>query len=319
MKGGKRYDLISIGEAVIDLLPGKEKNELLYMPGGAPLNCCVMAARYGCRTGFCGKISSDFYGHVLKKVLKENGIQYLCRNDSHDRDTTVTLVTLDENGERQFHFPRYIGADWELSLEDIDLGDVTDTHILHFGLRSMLKPPISDTLDVMLEAARKKGVIVSCDVNYRGDTQEEFQDGREKLLQRLPSIDIMKISREEALLLGGEDRIPEVMEKYGLTLVVETLGEDGAKCFYGEMIIYQQGFSVRPVDTTGAGDAFWGAFLATLLEKNGNDGNLLNVKESGIREAMLSGNTAASLTVRKKGAIAALPDRMMINTFLENV
>lgn len=319
MEGTKKYDLVSIGEAVIDLLPGTGEGELLYMPGGAPLNCCVMAAKIGCRTGFCGRLSSDFYGNVLMQVLEENGIQLLCRNLSHDSDTTVTLVTLDGNGERQFHFPRYTGADWELSLKDIDMEEATDTRILHFGLRSLLRPPISQTVDRMLDEAGKRGAVVSCDVNYRGDSEEAFREGRENLLKRLPAIDIMKISREEALLIGGEDRIRNTMVKYGITMVVETLGEEGARCFYRGKTFFHQGFAVKPADTTGAGDAFWGAFLTSLLKCSGERGNLLDIKENDIREAMVFGNAAASLTVRQKGAIAALPDRRRIEEFLENV
>lgn len=265
MKGERKYDVVSIGEAVIDLYPGKGKNELLYMPGGAPLNCVVMAARIGCRAGFCGRLASDFYGKVLKNVLEDNKVELLCRNDSHKRDTTVTLVTLDSNGERQFHFPRFIGADWELNLENVDKTEVISTCILHFGLRSILKAPISRTVDTLLAAADMEGVIVSCDVNYRGETRTDFISGKRKLAKRLPLIDIMKISKEEALLLGGETCIQGVMERNNIALVVETLGENGAKCYYRGQVVSHSGFKTKTVDTTGAGDAFWGAFLAKLL------------------------------------------------------
>lgn len=316
MRGGKKFDLVSIGEAVIDLLPGEKENELLYMPGGAPLNCAVMAARSGCRTGFCGRLASDFYGGVLKAVLDQYMVELLCRNDNDKRDTTATLVTLDANGERRFHFPRYTGADWELNPDDIDIQEVTDTCILHFGLRSVLRNPISRTVGCLLETAGSKGVIISCDVNYRGETRADFVSGKRKLTKRLPQIDIMKISREEALLLGGQEHVRAVMEQNNIAMVVETLGEDGAVCYYRGETISHHGFKTKPTDTTGAGDAFWGAFLAKLLEGGMDKSKLQTIGTAAIKDALGYGNAAAGIAVRTKGAIASLPDKEQIDKFL---
>ena len=135
-----------------------------------------------------------------------------------------------------------------------------------------------------------------------------------KVREILPYVDLLKVSDEEVGMVGGEEALPGLMEEYGIAVVVETLGGAGARGFFGGKCWDVAGRKVPCVDTNGAGDAFWGAFLSSLriqgVEKAGQ------LTEDIVRRAMEYGNAAGGLTVQKKGAIPALPTREQIEAFL---
>ena len=95
---------------------------------------------------------------------------------------------------------------------------------------------------------------------------------------------------------------------------METLGGAGARCFFGGRSWDIPGRKVPCVDTNGAGDAFWGAFLSSLRIQGVDRAEQLT-KEI-VSRAMEYGNAAGGLTVQKKGAIPALPTREEIEAFL---
>ena len=95
------------------------------------------------------------------------------------------------------------------------------------------------------------------------------------------------------------------MQKYGISLLMETLGGNGAVCFWNGQKLAIDGLPASCVDTCGAGDAFWGAFLTGLLQAGVRKPEDLSAEI--IRAAMQRGNIAGWLCDQKKGAIESLP------------
>ena len=91
----------------------------------------------------------------------------------------------------------------------------------------------------------------------------------------------------------------------GIAVVVETLGAQGARCYWQDAVWELPGRPAKAVDATGAGDAFWGGFLSCLLHKGVYSTQQLT--KSLLQEAMEYGNAAGWLCVQKKGAIESLP------------
>ena len=111
-------------------------------------------------------------------------------------------------------------------------------------------------------------------------------------------------------MMGGEAALPGLMAKYGLTLIVETLGGAGARCFFGGKVFDVPGRKAVCVDATGAGDAFWGGFLSSLRLQG--VAHAEQITETVVRNAMNYGNIAGWICVQSKGAIASLPTRAQI-------
>ena len=131
----------------------------------------------------------------------------------------------------------------------------------------------------------------------------------------LKYVDLLKISEEEVDMMGGEGAIPALMKEQGIALVVETLGANGVRAFFAGDTFDVAGRKVSAVDATGAGDAFWGAFLAKLRISGVEKAADLNA--AIIREALKYGNISGSICVQTKGAIASIPTRMQIEACMD--
>ncbi|MCD8021700.1 MAG: PfkB family carbohydrate kinase, partial [Lachnospiraceae bacterium] len=132
--------------------------------------------------------------------------------------------------------------------------------------------------------------------------------------QVLPYVDFLKVSDEELGFVGGEENIPALMKENGISVVIETLGSNGAKYFYDGKSDTLAGHKVKAVDATGAGDASWGGFLSTLLLNGVTTVSDLN--EELIRKALAYANASGALCVQKMGGIPALPTKAEIEAFL---
>lgn len=306
-------DLICIGEVLIDFLPGDRDGVYIRMPGGAPANAAVAAARNGLDVGFCGRVGRDDFGAFLLRTLKEHGVTPLCPEPVDEALTTMAFVSLTADGERSFTFARKPGADQFLTCADVDRAIAADAVMLHAGSFSLSRQPAADATRHAMKTAAAAGKLVSFDVNYRNLA---WDDDRRACVEAvcgvLPFVNLLKISEEEADMLGMPPA--DAAEVYGITALVETLGAGGARCHFQGKTFTVSGRRVPCVDATGAGDAFWGGFLACLLR--GGAARAADLTEDLVRRALQYGNVAGSLCVQKKGAMESLPTTEEIEAIL---
>ena len=308
-------DLYSLGELVIDFTPGSEPASYIRNPGGAPANAAITAARSGLEVGMCGSVGDDDFGRFLVQTLEENGVKVLNPKLCGKAITTLAFVTLAPDGNRSFTFARKPGADMFLEEEAVKAEDIQSSAIVHAGSCSLSASPVAEATIKVLRLGHEMGKLVSFDVNYRNVMWQDDQAAcAAKVREILPYVDLLKVSDEEVGMMGGEAALPGLMEEFGITVVVETLGGAGARCFFAGECWDTAGRKVPCVDTNGAGDAFWGAFLSSLRIQG------VDKKEQLTREIVAQavgyGNAAGGLTVQKKGAIPALPTRQEIESFL---
>ena len=117
----------------------------------------------------------------------------------------------------------------------------------------------------------------------------------------------MKISDEETALLTDivePDGAAKKLVEQGVPVVAVTLGSKGALICTKEGSVIVPGFKANMVDTTGAGDSFWGGFLKCLLESGKRPDELMLDEVATFAKY---GNAVASLCVEKRGAIPAMP------------
>lgn len=307
-------DVICAGEMLIDFTPGSEPDTYTANPGGAPANVAVSAARNGIKTAFLGILGNDDFGKKLKNVLKKEGVEMLCPNLTDEAVTTLAFVTLYEGGERSFTFARKPGADILLRKEDVSEEVVSRTRLLHAGSVSLSDSPCREAIGYAMELAHKKGKLVSFDINYRDMIWHDIEKCKKEVDNVLPYVDLLKISDEELYFVGGQEHIPAFMERYNISVVVETLGSRGAKYFFKEKEGIVDGRRVNAVDATGAGDAFWGGFLSKLLLLGVDKAE--DITEEMIKDALAYGNASGALCVQKPGGIPALPTREEIEEVL---
>lgn len=307
-------DIYSIGEMVIDFIPGTEPASYIRKAGGAPANVAIAAAKNGLKAGMCCKVGDDDFGAFLMETLREYQVEVLCPDLCRDAVTTMAFVTLAANGERKFTFARKPGADMMLSPQEVLEDEIRESAVIHAGSCSLSAQPVKDATVRALKLGHEYGKLVSFDVNYRNLMWKDDQAScTQAVLEILPYVDLLKISEEEVGMVGGEEAIPALMAQNDLALVVETLGSEGVKAWFQGEVLMVPGIKAKAVDATGAGDAFWGAFLST-LRRNGVS-NAGELTKEGILEALEDGNISGCICVQSKGAIASIPTRQQIEDY----
>ena len=304
--------VLCIGEALIDLIctdKGKslsDGNNFLKKAGGAPTNVAAAIAALGGAVDLAAKVGSDPFGKHLIEVMESFGVstQWVIQDVHHF--TTFAFVSLLENGERDFYFNR--GADGELSTKETEAIHLNDYSILHFGSATAFLPgPLQETYKNLLLEARRKNIFISFDPNYR---HLLFRNNTESFIEQswefLQSAHFFKISDEEALLLTGKATVDEaaqdLLEKTSAFFAI-TIGKDGTMFGVNNMIEIIPSIPVKPVDTTGAGDAFVGAVLYQLSNKTVQEIQSLQIEQW--KQIIYNANKAGARTCEYLGAMEA--------------
>ena len=310
-------EFITVGEMVIDFLPGSEPGSYIRNAGGAPANVAIAAARNGLNAGMYCKVGNDDFGKFLIKTLEENKVTPLSPELCDEATTTMAFVSLTEDNERSFTFARKPGADMMLDKAEIKDEDLKDCKILLAGSCSMSADKAVEATEYAMKRAHELGALVGYDINYRNLMwHDDKQACADKVKEILPYVDLLKISDEEVDMVGGHDNVLALMKEYDIAVVILTLGKDGAECFFNGDSFVTPGYKADYVaDTTGAGDAFWGGFLSRVLNLGADSVDKFTVEI--LKDAVNYGNVSGSLAVREKGAIASLPTKEQIEKFLQ--
>lgn len=311
-------DFIAVGEMLIDFLPGEEPGSYVRNAGGAPANAAIAVARHGISSGIYCKLGNDDFGRFLLGTLRENGVAPLAERLCDSATTTMAFVTLSENNERSFTFARKPGADMMLRADEIREEELRSCAVLQAGSCSLSAGEAREATRFALRRAHELNKLVSFDINYRSLMWEDQESCIREVRDILPCVDLLKLSEEETDFLGGREGIFSAMKKYDLAAVVLTLGGEGAELFFeGKSELFPGCRLGETRDTTGAGDAFWGAFLARLLKRGVRSREALS--EELLREAVQFGNVSGALAVTEKGAIASLPTGERVEAVLKEM
>lgn len=275
-------------------------------PGGAPANVLAALCNLGFQTAFIGKVGDDMHGALLKDTLDKAGIDTTGLIVDDSVFTTLAFVSL-QNGERNFSFARKPGADTQLRPEEVKEEIVKNTKIFHCGSLSLTDEPARSATFHAVKMAKEAGALISYDPNYRAPLWNSVEEAKEQMRSMIPYADIMKISDEETALLtdySDPKEAAQALLDQGVACVVVTLGKDGALLKTAQVEIVEKGKERKVVDTTGAGDSFWGGILSRFAK----DGiSPAEITEEKAREYVRFANAVAGLCVEKRGAIPAMP------------
>ncbi|ONK73085.1 uncharacterized protein A4U43_C04F27000 [Asparagus officinalis] len=235
----------------------------------------------------------DEFGHMLADILRKNGVEDEgVLFDKHAR-TALAFVTLKSNGEREFMFYRNPSADMLLTESEINLNLIRRAKIFHYGSISLI-------------AAKEAGILLSYDPNVRLPLWPSEDAARDGIKSIWNEADFIKVSDDEVAFLTKGDPTKEdvVLSLWfeGLKLLIVTDGEKGCRYFTKGFKGSVAGYSVKTVDTTGAGDAFVGALLVSIAK----DDSIFQNEEK-LREALAFANACGAICTTQKGAIPALP------------
>ena len=304
--------ILCIGEALIDMICTDKGRSLsdgenfLKKPGGAPTNVAAAIAALGGKVELAAKVGVDPFGQHLVEVMNGFGVdtRYMLRDAHHF--TTFAFVSLMENGERDFYFNR--GADGELSRDEVDIIDLSEFPVTHFGSATAFLPgALQIAYQSLLQKALLRDSFISFDPNYRHllykDRKQSFTDQSWNFLS---ACHFFKVSDEEAMLLTGRSTVADAAEDFlqkTKAVFAITLGKDGTMLGLNNSTVIIPSIPVQAVDTTGAGDAFVGAVLYQLSKYTKNE--IESLQNTDWHAIVTNANKAGARTCEYLGAMEA--------------
>jgi ribokinase len=281
------YDIITVGSSTIDAFARVESElikiktihheedliaypcgskilikELEFFTGGGGTNTAVAFSRLGLKTGYVGKLGSGTNSDMILQTLRKDKVTFLgLKSKKEHAGYSVILDSLE--GDRTIL--AYKGANNELSFKEIDLKKLK-TKWFYFS--SMVDKSFS-TLESLASFAEDKGIKIAFNPsNYLAEKGQLY------LKDLLSKTYLLVLNKEEAMLLAGNLDITELirrLESFGPKIVIVTDGKDGAYTIKDNKLYHVIPFGTKPVETTGAGDAFASTFLAGLIMKKNID------------------------------------------------
>ena len=272
----------SIGETIL----GTKYN---VGPGGKGSNQAICIARLGGKVNFFSKIGKDTYGKLALETLKKNNIDTKHIIQNENLQTGVAGILVDKNsGKNAINV--ITGAPSTLTLEDLkdQINLIKKSKIF----LTQLEVPLDVTLHCLKVAKENKVLTILnpapaselsneffkyIDFFTPNETEAEFYTG-------------VKIANEEDAKVASQKLL-----QLGVKKIIITLGEKGLFYSDGNEDIYLKANTVKALDTTGAGDAFNGAFAYALSNK------------LKIKDALEFANKVAGISTTRAGAANAMP------------
>ena len=307
----EKYDVVALGELLIDLTQNGysgQGNPLLEAnPGGAPCNVLALLTKLGHSTAFIGKVGRDGFGDQLENALTETGISTagLLRDDQVH--TTLAVVHTLAGGDRDFSFYRNPGADMCLHTQEINRELIRQARIFHFGTLSMTDEPVRSATYAAIAEAEAHGILRSFDPNLRPPLWRTLDEAKEQVLYGMAHCDILKISDNEIQWLTQQEDFDAgvrwIRQRFpNIRLLLLSMGKDGSRGYSGDAMAEVKGFSVNTIETTGAGDTFFGGILHHVLAWG-----LREYTRQELEEMLTFANAAAALVTTRKGALRVMP------------
>ena len=282
----------------------------LSLPGGCSYNTSIAIGRLGFPAAFLGRLSTNFFGEIQAKRLRENHVkdELLIRCE---QNPILAFINVEEGREPQYAFYDEGTADRLLSTEELPPLPA-DTSCIVFGSISMCMEPIATTIESLIMKEAQRGTVIAFDPNIRPLMIKDRGAYMKRFEKWIGVCTIAKISGEDFEFIFPNTEPEESLRKiidWGTRLAIVTLGPNGAAA----MLRRDDGSVIRVIspaaqipevaDTVGAGDTFHGAFLAWLEQKGKMSHNAIaNLSETDLRDALDFANKAAAIVCTRRGS-----------------
>ncbi len=306
----KKWDVYVYGDVNIDLVvpgveslpePGSEVDVPImetFVGGGAALFTLGLA-KLGLTPVFQGSIGKDMYGEYIRGLFRELGVDDSLLLDS---DTKKTGISISFTTEKDRCFLTYRGTNEGISLKYMDLEQLRGAKHVHVtGYEGATNH--AEYLDVLTKIREMGDVTVSFDVGW--DMTGVWYEG---IFDLLPMIDVLFMNETECLHYTRCDDVEtgarRLAEKAGMAVI--KMGKTGAMAIRNGEKFFAPAYTVKAVDTTGAGDSFNAGFIYGFL------------RGLPMEECLKCGNGCGSLSVTKLGGNTGFPFRAELEQWIRD-
>ena len=316
----KPLDFIAIGRLCIDLnaneinRPMEETITFTKYVGGSPANIAIGMSRLGMKTGFIGRVADDQMGRYIINYLKKNNID--TSNVITDKSGSVTGLAFTEiksPTDCSILMYRDNVADLKLEPRDVKEDYIKQAKVLLISGTALAKSPSREAVFLALDYARKHGVVVFFDLDYRPYTWNSQEETAIYYNLAAEKCDVIIGTREEFDMMeqfesnrNDDEKTAKRWFNYQAKIVVIKHGKDGSIAYTKEGEKFKGTiFPANVIKTFGAGDSYAAAFIYGLMQ--GWD----------IPKAMEYGAAAASIVISSHSSSDAMPTLQQIEEFIQ--
>lgn len=294
----------SVGEGLVELgLEPASGAGVTLGYGGDAANAATMAALLGTPSRIGGRVGDDALGHRLLGFWRDVGVDTSWVTVDPGGPTGIYVNERGAEGLHRFDYHRRLSAGSRLEPDDLEHGFLDGLGVLHVtGVTLAVSDSSARTAARGIAASHTRGIDVSLAVNHRpalGGDVAALREAAARAAIVFCSTDELRPVFGVDDLAGLERALPTVRE------VVLTQGDRGAAVLVGGALHEAGPHPVRAVDSTGAGDALAGAYLAARLAGRPP------------ADALRLGVTAAGLSCRARGCALSYPSRDEVEAALE--
>lgn len=314
-------NVICYGEVLLDLLlPAGEKISdpvrLEGFPGGSSANTAAILSRLGVRASMISRLGTDKLSDLLIDSLKRGGIdaEYVVRDPACAAPLAVAAI--DDQGNSSYQFYTKDSSFSSIPGDDVMGVLFKKSSVFHTGSYYSYSDPAFDWTCSLLDTAKKHGLFVTFDPNWRPSKISDTGIARKRINQILSRTDLLKLSEEDLLYFSGanstEDAVSGIRKTFPGHIVV-TRGAAGASYYGPDSEISMDGIKVRVADTIGAGDSFTSALIYSYIRW----------QESAFRErleeTMKFAITVSAMACQYNGAVGGITDISDVTLFTEQI
>jgi len=327
----KTYDVLHMGRSSIDLYsndvgqPFARIGSFAAYVGGSPTNMSVASRRLGLNVALLTAVGEDPVGDFILTFLEEEGIMTDAIPRKAGKRSSAVILGIEPPDKFPLVYYRDNCADIALSIDDVFAAPVRDCQVLQFAGTNLSQDPSRSATILAAELAKQAGAKIVLDIDFRPDQWHDVRAFGVNIRAVLPLVDVVIGTRDEinaamlqdpagvtltdsqvsdARVSGDSDANIQGLLAYGLHMVVEKVGAQGARIHQrGEGVIDVPGFPVEVQNILGAGDAFGGGFLYGY------------VKGWDAYTAARLGNACGALVVMRHGCANFMPTLAEVESF----
>ena len=311
----KLNNFLVMGRAGLDLYadpPGTEienATQFTAALGGSAANIAVAIARQGGKTSLLTSVSDDAVGRHTLKALKSYGVDvgHIKTVGGEARNSLAVVETRAENCQSVIY--RNNAADFQVQETDIDAVDFEKFAGLIITGTALAQQPSRKATMKALHLARKNGLVLIIDIDYRPYSWPSIQEAQEVCCNAAELCNIIVGNDEEFDVLAGTNNgfsFARGMADKSKSIVIYKKGANGCTSFSDGGQIETPIFPVSALKPTGAGDGFMGGFITGL------------VSGASVPGAVRRGAATAAIVVTRVGCSPAMPSVAEVEQFLIN-
>ena len=319
------YDIVSIGEALIDMAAGEsnvplsEVKTFKRVAGGAPANVAIGASKLGSKAAFITRVGDEAFGKHIIDTISRYGVDTTGIQVDPEVKTALAFFALPTPYTREFLFYRNPGADMMISFDEIPPEYLNSCRIFHHGSISLISGPAAETTIKAVETAKAGGALISYDPNLRMSLWPDERTARSTIMSAVKYADIIKVNEEEMEFLFEDPDLDKGIERLlgmGPSVVLCTKGEFGSIYATEKIRGSRDIVRLESVDSVGCGDSYLSGILVNLCAHSLEE----IVSNPAILDRAVSfGAAAAAITSTERGVTDALPTAEQVEKLLEKL